>query len=109
LTTDGHAGQRYDLTSEDAFTAGELAALLSKALGRAVEPFGGDAGTMRAALLDSGAPEVLAALMEGYFKTVAERCWHDTDTARRLLGRRPRPYAEWLERNLPAIVAGSRS
>lgn len=87
LTEDGHSGQTYKLTSEDAFTAAELADLLSKFLGRKVKVFDGD-------------PE--QAPMGAYFKMVAAGLYQRTDTAAKLLGRTPRSYAEWLEQNPPS-------
>ena len=103
LTEDGHEGQRYDLTSDDYFTAGELAEILSRALGREVAVFEGGVDALRAALLESGAPADYAPLMAGYSERVAAGRFERTDTLGRLLGRPPRSYAQWLERNLPDI------
>jgi uncharacterized protein YbjT (DUF2867 family) len=89
LTEDGHEGQTYRLTSEDAFTAADLAALLSKFLGRNVRVFE-----------SNGEP----APPSGYFGLVAAGVYKTTDTAARLLGRAPRPYADWLRANLPVAA-----
>ena len=104
LTADGHEGQRYDLTSEDSFTAGELAAAISRRIGRDLTIFSGDTEALRAALVESGAPGEYAPLMAGYFATVAAGHWHVTDTVGELLGRKPRSYADWLDANLPAVL-----
>jgi uncharacterized protein YbjT (DUF2867 family) len=104
LTTDGHEGKAYKLTSEDSFTALELANTLSRALGRKLAVFRGDTEALRAALVECGAPEEYAPLMAGYFATVAAGFWRVTDTAGQVLGRKPRTYAQWLDRNLPGIL-----
>jgi uncharacterized protein YbjT (DUF2867 family) len=104
LTADGHEGQRYDLTSDDSFTAAELAATLSRRIGRDLAVFSGDTEALRAALLESGARSEYAPLMAAYFATVTAGHWHVTETAGELLGRQPRAYAEWLDANLPAIL-----
>jgi uncharacterized protein YbjT (DUF2867 family) len=85
LIEDGHAGQTYRLTSEDTFTATDLAALLSKFLGREVRVFQNNGDR---------APT-------GYFGLVAAGVYKTTDTAAKVLGRAPRRYADWLERNVP--------
>jgi uncharacterized protein YbjT (DUF2867 family) len=87
LTEDGHEGQTYRLTSEDAFTAADLAALLSKFLGREVRVF------------ESNGERAPTA---GYFGLVAAGVYKTTDTAAKVLGRTPRAYADWLEQNIPA-------
>jgi uncharacterized protein YbjT (DUF2867 family) len=85
LAEEGHEGQTYRLTSEDAFTAADLAALLSKFLGREIRVFEGDRER---------------APMAAYFGLVAAGVYKTTDTAAKVLGRRPRAYAEWLTQNL---------
>lgn len=86
LIEDGHEGQTYRLTSEDAFTAADLAALLSKFLGREVR------------LLERNGE---SGPLAGYFGLVAAGVYTITDTAAKLLGRAPRAYADWLEQNRP--------
>lgn len=90
LTEDGHEGQTYRLTSHDAFTAAELAALLSKVLGRDVRVPDG-----------TGDPSPAT----GYFGLVAAGVYRTTDTAAKVLGRAPRSYAAWLQAHLTAIRA----
>jgi len=94
LTEDGHEGQTYKLTSQDAFTAAELARLLTEVLGCDVRVFEG--GGER------------APMMAKYFAMVAAGLYKRTDTLGKLLGRPPRTYADWLRHNLPAIRAGGR-
>jgi uncharacterized protein YbjT (DUF2867 family) len=89
LMEDGHEGRTYRLTSEDAFTAADLAGLLSKVVRREVKVFEGDV---------EGAP------MAKYFGMVAAGLYGTTDTLGKLLGRRPRAFADWLPDNLPAAL-----
>jgi uncharacterized protein YbjT (DUF2867 family) len=83
LTEDGHHAQTYRLTSHDTFTAASLAALLSEHLDREVR-----------------APDTVPASPSGYFGLVVAGVYRTTDTAARVLGREPRPYADWLRQNL---------
>jgi uncharacterized protein YbjT (DUF2867 family) len=86
LTEGGHERQAYRLTSEDAFTAGDLAALLSTFLGREIR-----------------VRENNGQRATGYFGLVAAGAYKTTSTAAKLLGRAPRSYAEWLKENLPRL------
>jgi uncharacterized protein YbjT (DUF2867 family) len=104
LTEDGHEGQTYDLTSEDSFTAAELAQTLSRVLRRDIAIFDGDLDALRSTLIESGAPAEFAPLMAGYFAKVAAGLFKRTDTAGKLLGRSPHAYVAWLEQNLPVAV-----
>ena len=101
LTEDGHAGRAYDLTSEDSFTAAELARTLSRLLRRDITLFAGDRDALRTALIENGAPGDYAPLMAGAFAKVAAGVFKRTDTVAQLLGRPPRAYADWLAQNLP--------
>jgi len=105
LTTDGHEGRTYELTSEDAFSTRQLGEKLSKALNRKLTIFDGGEDELRAALIDNGAPGEYAAIMSHYFHTVAVGRWKVTDTVGQVLDRKPRSYAEWLERNLSGILS----
>lgn len=101
LTADGHQGQTYELTSDDSFTAAELARMLSRRLDREITILAGDRDALRAALIESGAPVEYAPLMAGYFAKAAAGLWKRTDTVATVLGRAPRSYADWLDRNSP--------
>jgi uncharacterized protein YbjT (DUF2867 family) len=103
LTTDGHEGQTYELTSEDSFSTRQLGETLSNALNKRLAVFEGSTEELRAALVENGAPGEYAPVMSHYFESVADGRWKLTDTVSQLLGRRPRSYAQWLERNLPEI------
>jgi uncharacterized protein YbjT (DUF2867 family) len=104
LTEDGHEGQTYRLTSEDCYTPADLAAVLSKVLGRDIRIFDGDVDALREALIANGAPGEQAPVMAKYFGMAAAGLYVTTDTLGTLLGRRPRGFAEWLPENLPAAL-----
>jgi uncharacterized protein YbjT (DUF2867 family) len=105
LTTDGHKGQTYELTSEDSFSTRQLGETLSKVLNKRLAVFDGGIEELRAALIENGAPGEYAPIMSHYFESVADGRWKVTDTVGRVLGRKPRSYAQWLERNLPGILS----
>ena len=88
LTEGGHEGRTYKLTSEDTFTAAELAETLTKFLGRKIK------------VLEDGSGR--APTPSGYFGMVAAGVYQKTDVAGKLLGRAPISYARWLEHNGPA-------
>lgn len=85
LTGEGHEGQTYRLTSQDAFTAAELAALLSDVVGREVR-------------VAEGRPAA------GYFALVAAGMYFPTETASTLLGRAPRTYRDWLRQHASTLM-----
>lgn len=103
LTDDGHAGQTYKLTSEVAYTAADLAALLSNRIGREVKVFEGNVDALREALVANGARGEHAPAMARYFAKVAAGLYTTTDTASKLLGRAPRTFADWLKKDLPRV------
>jgi uncharacterized protein YbjT (DUF2867 family) len=103
LTTDGHEGQKYELTSEDFFSTRQLGEMLSKVLNKKLTVFDGGTEELRSALIENGAPGEYAPIMSHYFDSVTEGRWKVTNTVGQVLGRKPRSYARWLERNLPQI------
>lgn len=103
LAEDGHQGQTYVLTSEDEYTAPDLAHTISNAIRREVKVFEGDDDALQQALIAGGVPPEYAPLMVAAFATVAAGNWHVTTTASEILGRPARTYAQWLEHNLPRL------
>jgi uncharacterized protein YbjT (DUF2867 family) len=91
LTEDGHDGRTYRLTSHDAFTARDLAGLLSGVVGRDVR------------VVDDDVPTA------GYFSLVAAGLYFPTETAHELLGRAPRTYADWLAEHAPLLTGRSHN
>jgi len=102
LMEDSHIRQMYKLTSEETYTAAELAALLSRVLKRNITVFQGDTEALRDALIANGAKGEHAPFMARYFAKVAAGLYTTTDTASNILGRSPHAYAEWIESNRPA-------
>jgi uncharacterized protein YbjT (DUF2867 family) len=107
LLEDRHVGQTYRLTSADAYTAADLAVLLSGVVGRELQVFSGNADALREALVANGAPGEHAVPMARYFAKVAEGFYKPTDTAAQVLGRAPRVYADWIKENPPAQLKSS--
>jgi len=101
LIQDSHVGQTYKLTSDETYTATDLAALLSRILERKITVFQGDTDALRDALIANGAKGEHAPAMARYFAKVAAGLYTTTDTAANILGRPPHTYAEWIERNIP--------
>lgn len=87
LTESGHEDETYRLTSEDAFTAADLAAFLSAFLRREIR-----------VIESKNAPA-------GYFRLVADGVYRTTNTAAKVLSRAPRAFADWLEHNPPQLRA----
>jgi NAD(P)H dehydrogenase (quinone) len=101
LTSDGHEGKAYDITSADALNPTEVAALLSELSGVAVEPTQLTDDEWVATMVEhAGMPEQLArdiatfgiAARRGYLGAVST-------TVRELLGREPVGVQEVLQAN----------
>jgi uncharacterized protein YbjT (DUF2867 family) len=56
LTEDGHVGQTYKLTSDDAYTAADLSKAALPCFGRELKVFDGSLKAFREALVANGAP-----------------------------------------------------
>jgi uncharacterized protein YbjT (DUF2867 family) len=101
LTEDGHQGNEYVLTGEETFTITEQVQILAATTGRDIE--------VRAVVtaeeavrsrFPNGAPPALAdAITEGFHLMRADTIGFRTDTVQRLLGRRPKTFADWCTRN----------
>jgi uncharacterized protein YbjT (DUF2867 family) len=105
LTTDGHQDKQYVLTGDEAITIAEQVRILAEALGQDIEVR--DAATADDAVrsrFPNGAPPALAeAITEGFRIMRADTIGFRTDTVQRLLGRRPRTFADWCVRNASAF------
>jgi uncharacterized protein YbjT (DUF2867 family) len=105
LIEDGHEGEEYLLTGEEAFTVAEQARILAAAIGRDIEVR--TAATPEEAVrfrYPDGAPPALAkALVEGLRLMRADTAGVRSDTVRRVLGRAPRTFADWCARNAHAF------
>jgi uncharacterized protein YbjT (DUF2867 family) len=105
LTEDGHRGRGYVLTGDEMFTVTEQVRIIAEAIGRDIEVR--EAATPAEAVrfrFPNGAPQALAeALTEGLALMRADTVGFRTDTVERLLGRRPRTFADWCARNANAF------
>jgi uncharacterized protein YbjT (DUF2867 family) len=101
LTEDGHQGQTYTLTGDEALTVAEQAQIIAETIGRDIEVR--TAATPEEAVRSrypNGAPKALAdAILEAAAIMRADTTGVRTDTVQRLLGRRPRTFTDWCARN----------
>lgn len=105
LTRDGHQGREYVLTGDDLFTVAEQVKVLGAAAGQEFE-VRAVAGPQEAVAsrFPHGAPPALAdAIIEGFALMRADTAGFRTDTVERLLGRKPRTFADWCARNADAF------
>jgi uncharacterized protein YbjT (DUF2867 family) len=105
LTRDGHQGREYVLTGDELLTVAEQVKILAAAAGRDIEVrAAADPQEAVASRFPGGAPPALAdAIVEGFTIMRADTAGFRTDTARRLLGRAPRTFADWCARNADAF------
>ncbi|MFJ2828024.1 NAD(P)H-binding protein [Streptomyces sp. NPDC087263] len=101
LTEAGHQNKEYVLTGDETFTITEQVRVISETVGRDIEVR--EVTTPEEAVrfrFPDGAPQALAdALIEGLNVMRADTVGFRTDTVERLLGRRPRTFADWCARN----------
>jgi uncharacterized protein YbjT (DUF2867 family) len=106
LTQDGHQGKEYVLTGDEVFTVAEQVQILATAIGREIEVR--DVATPRDAVRfrypDGAPPALAAALVEGLRLMRADTVGLRTDTVWRLLGRKPRTFADWCARNAATFL-----
>lgn len=105
LTEDGHQGQEYVLTGEETFTVAEQVRIIAKATGLAIEVR--EAATtdeiVRSRFPDGAPPALAEAITEGFAVMRADTVGFRTGTVERLLGRKPRTFADWCARNADAF------
>jgi uncharacterized protein YbjT (DUF2867 family) len=105
LTEDGHQGEEYVLTGHETFTVTDQVRILVEAIGRDIEVR--EVATPAEAVrfrFPNGAPQALAdAITEGFTLMRADIVGFRTDTVERLLGRRPRTFADWCAGNANAF------
>lgn len=104
LTTPGHEGQVYELTSAEALTGPELAQTIATAIGRPVRFIDTPPDSLRERILASGAPEFVVDPTLNYFTAVRTGRWYATSTVADLLGRPARTFDQWL-RDHPTALA----
>jgi uncharacterized protein YbjT (DUF2867 family) len=100
LTTDGHAGQLYELTGPRLLTFADAVAEIAAATGRPVTYVQVPAQDYAAAL-----PPEIAGLLMYLFTTVLDgRNAHVTGDVRRALGREPRDFADYAKQTAQSGV-----
>ncbi|TDW89927.1 uncharacterized protein YbjT (DUF2867 family) [Kribbella pratensis] len=101
LVEDGHEKQAYTLTGPEAFTVAEQVAILSTAIGRAldVRPIATPEEAVRFRYPEGAPAELAAALIEGLTLMRADTIGLRTDVVRRLTGRSPNTFSVWCKEN----------
>ncbi|MCX5207808.1 NAD(P)H-binding protein [Kitasatospora sp. NBC_00240] len=110
LTGNGHQGAEYVLTGDEVLTVTEQVRIIAGTIGRDIEvrTAATPAQAVRSRFPD-GAPQALAdAIAEGFALMRADTVGFRTDTVERLLGRRPRTFADWCARNADAFRLPAR-
>jgi uncharacterized protein YbjT (DUF2867 family) len=105
LTSEGHEGKIFELTSEEAFTGREMAAMIAYALGRTVTFADVPPNKMREGMTKIGIPEFVVVTILRYCETVREGRWYPTSSVRELLGRPATSYEAWLKTNADSLKA----
>jgi uncharacterized protein YbjT (DUF2867 family) len=108
LTTPGHAGRIYEITSSEFLDFAEAARKISAAIGKPVSYANIPEQAMREGLLASGLPAALAESMLTYFSGVRDgKMYAPTSAVEDLLGRPPRNLDEWARDNAGALRAAA--
>ncbi|MFF3365164.1 NAD(P)H-binding protein [Streptomyces misionensis] len=105
LTEAGHQDAEYVLTGDEMFTVAQQVRIISETIGRDIEvrETATPAEVVRFRF-PNGAPRELAdAITEGFTLMRADTVGFRTDTVERLLGRRPRTFADWCVRHAEAF------
>jgi uncharacterized protein YbjT (DUF2867 family) len=105
LTTQGHEGRVYELTSSEALGGSEIADALTT-IGKSTKFADVSIESVRESTLSLGFPSFLVDIVEEYFTSLRAGRWHVTSTTADLLARRPLTYLEWLKGQ--AIAAASK-
>jgi uncharacterized protein YbjT (DUF2867 family) len=101
LSEDGHQGWAYVLTGDEPLTVAEQVEIIAETIGRDIEvrATATPAEAARARFPDGAPQELIDAIAETFARMRADTVGFQTDTVRRLLGRRPRTFADWCARN----------
>lgn len=103
LTTAGHAGKTYELAGDDAFSMAELAAQVSKQVGRAIGYQDLPAENYLGALLGAGVPEPMARVLVDADLGAAQGALENGDRVlRALIGRATTPLSTAVAQALSA-------
>jgi uncharacterized protein YbjT (DUF2867 family) len=101
----GHEGRIHVPTGDDPRTLAEHVGILADVLGRGIEVRTASTPqeAVRARYPQGAPPELAAALLEAATAMRADVVGFRTDDVERLLGRRPRTFEHWCERNAAAF------
>jgi uncharacterized protein YbjT (DUF2867 family) len=104
----GHHGKAYVLTGDEPLTVAERVQIIAKTIGRDIEVRAAATPAQAArSRYPGGAPqELIDAVTEVFVRMRADTVGFQTDTVRRLLGRRPRTFADWCARHAAAFSDG---
>lgn len=103
LTSDGHEGKAYDLSSE-ALTMTEQAKILSDALGKPVNYVDVPEDAARQGMAQAGMPSFMVdAVLELFGIIKAGYGGGTSDTFEKVMGRKPRRFEDWVKENLAAF------
>jgi uncharacterized protein YbjT (DUF2867 family) len=108
LTEPGHENRTYELTGPDSLTYDDIAAELSRALGREIRYVDMPPDDYAALLVSVGVPQWLAeefATLYGRGKQRAGASARTTSTVADLLGRPPRTFADWAREHADVLRA----
>jgi uncharacterized protein YbjT (DUF2867 family) len=101
-----HAGKTYELNGPEAVTSEEVAARISRIVGRTVKYVDVPEQALRESMVSAGTPEWLAtALVDLQRYYVTGKCAQATDVLPKLLGRPSRTLDQFLEENEDAFRA----
>jgi uncharacterized protein YbjT (DUF2867 family) len=106
LSEPGHENRIYELTGPDSLTYEEIAAELSRALGREIRYVDLPPDDYAALLISVGVPQWLAeefATLYGRGKQRAGASARVTSTVEDLLGRPPRSFADWAREHADVL------
>lgn len=96
LTEDYHHGQVYEVTGPRLMTITDVAADLSRAIGRDIAYVDVPHGAFVSEVANSGAPKDVVWMLDYLFSTVLDgRNAHLTDGVQRALGRPPKDFADY--------------
>ncbi|MBB3084607.1 SDR family oxidoreductase [Geodermatophilus sabuli] len=108
LSEPGHENRTYELTGPDPLTYDDIAAELSRALGREIRYVDMPPDDYAALLISVGVPQWLAeefATLYGRGKQRAGASARVTSTVEDLLGRPPRSFADWAREHADVLRA----
>ncbi|WAC27664.1 SDR family oxidoreductase [Ancylobacter sp. SL191] len=96
----------YTLSGTQALTKTEIASAVSAAIGKPIAVVQVPLEGLVQGMVHAGLPEPLARVFASFdSNTAAGRVAEITGDFARLTGRQPRPFAEWLAANTPALAA----